>query len=196
MKRLIGLTVALVLAGCGTVGSIRYDFASDSFGDKRAALARACAARMQNHAFDPIRAKVELMKSPPDGPVPFAILTDTAAPSPDELRAIGLWAQAIEQCQGDARPLLDAIPVPPGATESEVEKLLSYITDAWIQNSRLRVTLYAGQMTYADYAGERVKIAEDALRTAERYAQDTDEANDGHDLEATESALEPFASMM
>ena len=58
------------------------------------------------------------------------------------------------------------------------------------------MALYNGQLTYADYASQRVKIAEDALRTASRYAQDTDEENDTHALEDSETALERFASMM
>ena len=91
---------------------------------------------------------------------------------------------------------MDGIPVPPGATQSEVEKLTSYTTDAWIDGSKLRVALYNGQINYADYAAKRLTVAEDALKTAERYAQDTDEENDTHDLESVESALEPFAGMM
>jgi hypothetical protein len=196
MKRFIGMAAALALAGCDTIGGLKYDFDSGSFGDKTAALAHTCAARMQNHAFDPIRGKVELMKTPPDGPVPFAIQTDTATPTPDERRAIMQWANAVEQCEAEARPLIDDIPVPPEATQSEVEKLTSYITDAWIDGSKLRVALYSGQISYADYAAKRLTVAEDALKTAERYAQDMDEENGTHDLESVESALEPFAGMM
>lgn len=196
MKRFIGLAAALVLAGCDTIGGLKYDFDSGSFGGKTAALAHACATHVQDHAFDPIRGKVELMKAPPDGPVPFAIQTNTATPTPEEQRAIGSWAAAIEQCETEARPLIDNIPVPPGATQSEVDKLTSYITDAWIEGSKLRVALYNGQISYADYAAQRLTIAEDALKTAERYAQDTDEENDTHDLENVQTALEPFVGMM
>ena len=194
------MTMALALSGCDTigdtVGSIRYSFDSGSFADKTKAVLGACAARMQNHAFDAIRSKVELFKSPPDGPVTFAILTDKSPPAPDDMSAIGTWAQAIEQCQADARPLIDGIPVPPDATQSEVQKLTSYITDAWIQGSQLRVALYGGQTTYADYASDRLKIVQDALKTAERYAQDTDEENETHNLEDVETALEPYAAIM
>jgi hypothetical protein len=38
--------------------------------------------------------------------------------------------------------------------------------------------------------------AEDALKAAERYAQDTDEENNTHDLENVETALEPYASLL
>jgi hypothetical protein len=200
MKRLIGIAMALGLAGCdtigNTVGDIKYDFDAGSFSDKTKAIADACAARMQTATLDPIRAKVELFKSPPDGTVPFTILTDKTAPSSDEQKLIAVWAQEIDQCQAKARKLLDDMPVPPQATQSEVEKLNSYITDAWAQGSQLRVNLYSGQTTYADYATDRLKIVEDALKTAQRYAQDTDEENETHDLEAVETALEPFASMM
>jgi hypothetical protein len=200
MKRLIGVALALALAGCetvgNTVGNIKYDFDSGSFHDKAAAITSACSARMRNPALDAIRGKVELFKSPPDGTIPFAILTDKSTATPDEQHAIGLWAQAIEQCQVEARALLDDIPVPPEATQSEVVKLTSYVTDAWVQASQMRVALYGGQTSYADFAGERLRLAEDALQTAERYAQDTDEENETHDLEDVETAMEPFASLM
>ncbi len=122
--------------------------------------------------------------------------TDNAAPTPDEERAIGLWAKAVERCQSEARALVDSIPVPPDATQSEVGKLTSYITDAWIEGSQLRVALYNGQTSYADYARDRLRTAEDALKTAERYAQDTDEENATHNLEDVETALEPFAALL
>jgi len=196
MKRWIGPALALALAGCDTIGGIKYNFDSGSFVDRTKAVAQACVARMQDHTLDPIRAKVEFYKSPPDGPVPFAIQTNNATPTPDEQRAIGLWASAIENCQADSHPWIDEIPVPPEATQSEVDKLTSYFTDAWIEGSKLRVELYNGRITYADYASRRLTIAEDALKTAERYAQDTDEENETHDLENVETTLEPYVSML
>jgi hypothetical protein len=151
---------------------------------------------MRAPALDPIRTKVELFKSPEDGPAPFTILTNSSLPDANDRNAIDQWARSVEQCQAEARPLITALPVPPEATQSEVDKLASYITDVWIESSKLRVALYNGQLTYADYASQRVKIAEDAFRTASRYAQDMDEENSTHDLEDSETALEPFASMM
>ncbi len=74
MKRLIVLTVALLLCACDTISGIRYSVDQGSFGDRAKAVMGACTARMQSHDFDGIRDKVELLKSPPDGPVPFAIL--------------------------------------------------------------------------------------------------------------------------
>ena len=159
-------------------------------------MASTCAAKMKAPALDPIRSKVELMKDPPDGPVPFTILTNGSIAAGPEQQAIGAWAKLIEQCQTAARPLLDAAPVPPGATASEVEKLKGYMTDAWIEGAKLRVSLYNGQLTYAEYASKRLSAAEDALKTAERYAQDSDEEHDTHDLENVETALAPFAAMM
>jgi hypothetical protein len=196
MKRWIGPALALALAGCDTIGGITYNFDSGSFSDRTKAVMQACAARTHDHAFDPIRTKVELFKSSPDAPVPFAILAGNAMPSPEEQRAIELWAHAIENCQADARTLIDDIPVPPGATQSEVAKLTSYITDAWIAGSKLRVALYSGQVSYADYASQRLTVTEDALKAAERYAQDTDEENETHDLENVETALEPYVSLL
>jgi hypothetical protein len=196
MKRWIGPALALALAGCDTIGGIKYNFDSDSFGDRTKAVMQTCAVRMRDRAFDAIRTKVELFKSVADAPVPFAILTGSAAPTPDEQRAIDLWARALESCQADSRRLIDGIPVPPEATQSEVAKLTSYITDAWIAGSKLRVALYSGQITYADYANQRLTVAEDALKAAERYAQDTDEENENHDLENVETALEPYVSLL
>jgi hypothetical protein len=196
MKRLIGMTMALALTGCDTIGGIKYAFDSGSFTDRTTAIASACSKRMGNPGLDAIRGKVELFKSPPDGPVPFAILTDNATVTPAERPAIGLWASTMEQCQARARQLMDDIPVPPQPTQSEVDKLTSYITDAWIDGGKLRVALYSGQITYADYAARRLALAQDALKTAERYAQDMDEENETQDLEKVEAALAPFASMM
>ncbi|HEY3776899.1 MAG TPA: hypothetical protein VGL35_02455 [Rhizomicrobium sp.] len=196
MRCWIGFVAALALAGCDTIGGIKYGFDSGSFSRRTNALAASCAARMQDRAFDVIRSKVELFKSPPDGPVPFVIQTDTTTPSPTEKAAIDLWAQTVERCQKQAHGLMDKIPAPPEATPSEVEKLDSYITDAWIEGSKLRVALYSGQVTYADYANRKLTLAEDALKTAERYAQDTDEENDTHDLEDVEIGLAPFLAMM
>ena len=188
--------MAVAVAGCGTVSNVRYDIKSSSFGDRTRAVIQSCEAQMRAPALDPIRAKVELFKSPADGPAPFAILTNSGLPDANDRQAIDLWARAVEQCQAQARPLIGKLPVPPDATQSQVDKLAAYITDAWIESSKLRVALYNGQLTYADYASQRVKIAEDAMRTASRYAQDTDEENDTHDLEDSETALERFASMM
>src|SRR5579862_619967 len=196
MKRLIVPALALALTACDTVGNIRYDFDSSSFAGKSAAMANACAARMKASELDPIRNKVELVKDPPDGPVAFTILTNGNTPAGPEQEAIGAWAKLIEECQTAARPLLDNAPVPPEATASEVEKLKGYITDAWIEGAKLRVALYNGQLTYAEYASKRLSTSEDALKTAERYAQDTDEENNTHDLEDVETALAPFAAMM
>lgn len=196
MKRVLVSALTLALASCGTIGNIRYDFASGSFGDRAAAVVSTCAAKMNVRTLDPIRSKIELVKNPPDGPVPFTILTNKSAPEGPEQQAIGTWAKLIEQCQAEARPLIDNAPVPPEATASEVEKLKGYITDAWIEGAKLRVALYNGDLTYADYAGKRLSVAEDALKTAERYAQDTDEENETHDLEDVETALAPFAAMM
>ncbi|HEX4078313.1 MAG TPA: hypothetical protein VHX61_05495 [Rhizomicrobium sp.] len=196
MKRLIGMMMALALTGCDTIGGIKYTFDSGSFTDRTTAVADACAARMKDRGLDAIRDKVELFKSPPDGPVPFAILTDNATAAPAEQPAIGVWASTMEACQAKARQLMDDIPVPPQPTQSEVDKLTSYITDAWIDGSKLRVALYSGQITYADYASKRLTLAQDALKTAERYAQDMDEENQTQDLEKVEAALAPFVSMM
>ena len=196
MKKLIGVTMTLALAGCDTIGGIKYDFDSGSFSDKTKAVASACAARMKVPQLAVIGAKVELFKSPADGTIPFAVLTDRNLPDAPDQPAIGVWAKAIEQCQVEARALLAATPVPPDVTQSEVEKLGSYITDAWVTGSELRVQLYNGEISYADYATRRLAAAEDALKTATRYAQDTDEENGTHNLEDVETALEPFASMM
>lgn len=197
MKRLLIFpALALILSSCGTVGNIRYDFASGTFSGRTRAMTSTCAVRMKAPALDPIRSKVELVKDPPDGPVPFTILTNGNTAAGAEQQAIGLWAKEIERCQAEARPLLDAAPVPPETTASAVEKLKGYITDAWIEGAKLRVALYNGQLTYAEYASKRLSAAEDALKTAERYAQDSDEEHDTHDLEDVETALAPFAAMM
>ena len=196
MKRLLVPALALALSSCSTIGGIRYDFASGSFSEKAQAMANACTARMQIPALGAIRGKVELVKNPPDGPVPFTILTNGNTAAGPEQQAIGAWAKLIEQCQAEARPLLDAAPVPPGATASAVEKLKGYTTDAWIEGAKLRVALYNGELTYAEYASKRLSVVEDALKTAERYAQDSDEERDTHDLEDVETALAPFAAMM
>jgi len=196
MKRLLVPALALALSSCGTIGTIRYDFDSGSFGAKTAAMAKTCAARMKAPALNAIRSKVELVKDPPDGPVPFTILTNGNTAAGAEQQAIGDWAKLIEECQAEARPLLDSAPVPPEATASEVEKLKGYVTDAWIEGAKLRVALYNGQLTYAEYASRRLSAAEDALKTAERYAQDSDEEHNTHDLEDVETALAPFAAMM
>jgi hypothetical protein len=196
MRRLIVPALALALSSCTTIGSIRYDFASGSFSDKVQAMANSCTARMQIPALGAIRGKVELVKNPPDGPVPFTILTNGNTAAGPEQQAIGAWAKLIEQCQAGSRPLLDAAPIPPGATASEVEKLKGYTTDAWIEGAKLRVALYNGELTYAEYASKRLSVVEDALKTAERYAQDSDEEQDTHDLEDVETALAPFAAMM
>src|SRR5215469_14665469 len=113
MKRLLVPALALVLSSCSTIGDIRYDFDSSSFSGKTAAAANACAARMKTPALDPIRSKVELVKDPPDGPVAFTILTNGNTAAGPEQQAIGTWAKLIEQCQAEARPLLDNAPVPP-----------------------------------------------------------------------------------
>jgi hypothetical protein len=198
MKRLLvpALAFALALSSCGTVSNIRYDFASSHFADKAAAVTNACTARMSARELDPIRGKVELVKMPADGPVPFTILTNRATAAAQEETAIGGWAKLIQQCQVEARAAIDQAPVPPEATASQVEKLKSYITDAWIEGAKLRVALYNGELSYADYASKRLSLAEDALKTAERYAQDTDEEHDTHDLEDGETALAPFAALM
>jgi hypothetical protein len=196
MKRLFVLPLVLALSSCGTIGNIRYDFASGSFSNKPQAMANTCATRMQDHSLGGIRGKVEFVKMPPDGPVPFTILTNRNAPTSDEQQVIGVWAKLIEQCQALARPVIDQTPVPPEATQAEVEKLASYITDAWIEGAKLRVALYNGELTYADYASKRLSVAEDALKSAERYAEDSDEENGTHDLEDVETALAPFAAMM
>lgn len=196
MKLWIGLVAVLALAGCDTIGGIKYGFDSGSFGRRTGALAAACAQRMHSQAFDAIRNRIELFKTPPDGPVRFAILTDTATPAPTEKTAIDLWAQAVERCQDQARGLMDKMPVPPEATQSEVEKLVSYFTDAWVEGSKLRVALYSGELSYSDYASRKLTLAQDTLSTAERYAQDTDEENETHDLEDVETALAPFLAMM
>lgn len=196
MKHWIGLVAVLALAGCDTIGGIKYEFNSGSFSRRTEALASACAQRMHNPALDVIRNRVELFKSPPDGPVRFAILTDAATPAPAEKMAIDLWAQTVEGCQDEARGLMDKMPVPPEATQSEVDKLTSYFTDAWVEGSKLRVALYSGELSYSQYASRKLTLAQDTLSTAERYAQDTDEENQTHDLEDVETALAPFLAMM
>ena len=92
--------------------------------------------------------------------------------------------------------MIDQTPVPPEVTQAEVEKLASYITEAWIEGAKLRVALYNGELTYADYASKRLSITEDALKSAERYAQDSDEENGTHDIEDVETTLAPFAALM
>lgn len=196
MKLVPALSMALVLAGCDTIGGLKYDWDSGHFKERANAVATACAARMNSPALASIRGKVELFKTPADGTVPFSILTDANAPSAEDQQAIGVWAKAIEQCQTDARKLVGRMPVPPDVTQSEVDKLASYITDAWVTGSQLRVALYNGDISYADFAARRLTAAEDALKTATRYAQDSDEENGTHNLEDVETAFEPFAAMM
>ncbi len=200
MKRLFVIALALALTGCetvgDTVGNLKYDFESGNFSDRTNAVMSACRARLSARSLDPIRTKVELLKDPPDGPVRFAVETNNYLATMPEQTAIATWAQAIQQCQDDARKVLNDMPIPPGATQAEANKVISYITDAWIQGSDLRVQLYKGQVSYADYASQRLKITEDALKTALRYAEDTDEENQTHDLEDAETAIAPFAALM
>ncbi|HEY2071931.1 MAG TPA: hypothetical protein VGG48_20415 [Rhizomicrobium sp.] len=200
MTRFLGLALVLSLAGCDTigttVGNLRYDVAAGSFSDKTTSVMSACRARVLDHSLDPIRQDAELLKEPPDGPVRFGIETNTGKATDAERHTIRLWAAAIQQCQGDALAVLNNMAVPPGATRAEMVKVRSYITDAWSAGNDLRVRLYNGEIGYADYGSERLKLAQDALQTARRYAQDMDEENSTQDLENAATSLEPYLSLL
>lgn len=139
-------------------GSMHREEAAQTSSHQQRVLAQQCSDEMANPALDPIRNKVELLRSDNDGPPPFLILSNSSIPTMSERSAIAKWATIREEC---FRRQIQFVSTSNGDPLIR-DKSFSFVRQAAEQINVLTVALYQGKMTYGEFARERTQIDESA----------------------------------
>jgi hypothetical protein len=135
------------------------------------ALDRDCQAQLAAHDLDPIRGKVELVRSENTGPPPFAILSNESIPTPDEKVAIAKWATIRDGCFERRNQWSSSASLPSNENPLVRDKYLSFDRQLAQQISVLIVALYEGKMTYSEFARERADIGIKVVTERQEWMQ-------------------------
>ena len=123
-----------------------------------------CANDMQSADLDPIRTKVELVRSDASAPAPFATVTNDTFATPQERRAIERWAALREECQKRTSAANAVSPAADPLQTVVIQQDRAFSMDAAGRVSALIVALYQGELTYGEFAQKRYEIGRDAGR--------------------------------
>lgn len=119
-----------------------------------------CEAELQSPELDIIRTKIELSRTPTDGPPPFDIATNGSYPSAEEAAAIAKWARIRESCiKKSDEAIKDDARLPANAEQTLFfEKELEFRRQTVAQVSNLIIALYQGKLTYGEFAQKRYEM--------------------------------------
>jgi predicted aspartyl protease len=124
------------------------------------ALSQACAQQMQaDSELDPIRTKVQLIRTLTEGAPPPEILSNNSKPTSEERLAIARWAALADECAQQQMRYLLTLSLPPNSISGR-DKLVLLLREANEQRGVLIAALYDGRLTYSEFAAERMKVGD------------------------------------
>jgi predicted aspartyl protease len=112
--------------------------------------------------LDPVRTKVQLFRSLIAGAPPPEILVNNSKPTQDEKTAIARWASLSDDCAQEAMHYLLGLSLPPNDIAAR-DKLVLVLRQATQQRGLLTAALYAGKLTYSEFAVQRMKLGDQAV---------------------------------
>jgi hypothetical protein len=124
------------------------------------AISQNCAQQMQaDRELDPIRTKVQLIRTFTEGAPPPEILSNNFKPNSEEKLAIARWATLSNECAQQAMHYLLSLSLPPKSIPAR-DKLVLLLRDANEQRGLLIAALYEGRLTYSEFAAQRMKVGD------------------------------------
>jgi hypothetical protein len=172
--------------------SITFSCGADANAARQAidASNQACQAQMVDHDLDPIRDKVELIRSDTAGPPPFAILSNESLPTQQERISIGKWATIRDACFQRFTQAATSAPLPPNQNPLVREKSLTFNRQGAERLDILIVVLYQGKMTFSEFAKERAQIGEETAAARQDWLQAVQAADQQRAAQQQQLALQ------
>jgi hypothetical protein len=175
-------------------GKIHRQEVAAAAAEKSASMRSQCEQDYQDRDLDPIRDKVELLRSGWDDAPAFAVAANDSFPSDAEKPAIAKWAKLREGCgkRGEA-----ANPIPAGATAlqaSFMQKDRAILKEAGNRVGELMVALYQQKLTYGEFAKKRYEITRAAAESERQFREATALADLNRQQQAQQLAQQQFQS--
>lgn len=155
-----------------------------------------CEEDMKTPELDPIRIKVELIRTSPDSPVPFAIATNDSFPTEVERKAIAKWATIREGCVNRSEA---AFSIPPSATPLQVTQIQQDRSFEHAMTARVNdliVSLYQQKLTYGEFAKKRYEITMAAADAERQFRLSVQIADRQKQMEAQQLAQQRFQNSL
>jgi hypothetical protein len=131
-------------------------------------IAQRCEQQMlADRDRDPIRTKVELVRSVFAGAPPPAMLADQSRATPAERLAISKWQSIREACVQEEMRYGLSLPLPPNL-QSARDKLVLNGREMSERMGLLIAALYDVRLTYGQFAAERLKVADQTIASLTR----------------------------
>jgi hypothetical protein len=128
--------------------------------DNIQAMNQACRQQMQaDRELDPIRGKVQLMRSTMEGAPPPGILANHSKPTAEEKATITKWATLREECVQGAIRYSQSLSLPPNQIPAR-DKYVLLLRKVNEQSGLLIAALYEGRLTYSEFATERMRVSD------------------------------------
>lgn len=154
-----------------------------------------CITEMQIPELDPIRHKIEFVRSL-DAPVPFEFASNDSFPSGSELPLIAKWAAIRDGCVKRDQEInyipKDASPL--AVTFFRQEH--AFLEEAKAHVSDLIVALYKLKLTYGEFAKKRYEIGAAATSAERQYREAKLIEDQQRQLQAKQIANEQFNSQL
>jgi hypothetical protein len=164
IKFAIVCATAAVVAACGAAAVVqnRQAEVAQSVAQNRAILTeinKFCVALMDDHALDPIRDKLELLRTPNSSPTPVVLLVIGDFANTQEKDAIMKWSAARDQCGARSRDFAATLSIPASVPTELQQRVRNGIIDFQNQAAQgvnyLIAGLYSGQMSYGEFNKQR-----------------------------------------
>lgn len=161
--RVVGAVTLLFVSGCAGVQQQQSAEIIRDAQIKLQAITQNCEQRMEaDRDLDPIRAKVELIRTGVAGAPPPGILSNQSRPSPEERQAIGKWAAMREACVQEEMRYGLSLSLPPNL-QAQRDQLVLAGRRMNEQVGLLVAALYGGQLTYGQFAARRMQLMDQAM---------------------------------
>jgi hypothetical protein len=196
MRTILMSAAALWLCGCGILQQERLQSQNAEIKQQIIALSARYEATLQDPALDPIRHKVELFRRFQDGPPPFEISSNNSYPTALERDTVAKWANIRDNYLRE-EATISVVPASANALQAAfLQEDRTFVDRANGEISKLIVALYAGKVTYAEFAEKRYEIGRDTVDAELRYRQAALIADQQRQMEAQRIAAQQFANSM
>ena len=154
-------------------GSATIDFSCVATADADAAkvVADECNRDYASADLDPIRAKVEIVRTNSDAPPPFSMASNEAFPTDAERQAIEKWANTRDTCLGRQRATRPASQTATALQATIAERDAGFRDEVIGKVSALIVALYQRKMAYGEFAQKRYEFSRDGAVAEREYRQ-------------------------
>jgi hypothetical protein len=187
------------MSGCGPVHLVQelgYQYDVDKMVVQVKASQQQCKDEMRASELDPIRQKVELIRTAGDkDPPPFDVASNEASPTDSERPVIARWASMRDVCIRRA----NAIRVTPSsANPKEVmdfQEQMAIPRESSARVSELVLALYQQKLTYGEFAQKQYEFGRDALAAELVLTRAVIERDDDRRAQEEQQAMQQFATV-